>query len=87
MEYINAKDVLPETLIYEIQQYIGGSLIYIPQNDKNKTDVSKSRSRNDIIVRNNIIKEKKKNGATIDELMREYYLSYDTIKSIVYRKK
>lgn len=87
MEYINAKDVLLETLIYEIQQYIGGSLIYIPQNDKNKTDVSKSRSRNDIIVRNNIIKEKKKNGTTIDELMREYYLSYDTIKSIVYRKK
>lgn len=87
MEYINAKDVLPETLIYEIQQYIGGSLIYIPQNDNKKSCVSNNESRSRIIARNNEIKYKKQNGATIDELMREYYLSYDSIKSIVYRKK
>jgi len=46
-----------------------------------------TNSRNEIIERNNEIKKKKKNGATIDELMAEYHLSYDTIKSIIYRKK
>lgn len=36
-EYINAKDILPKALILQIQQYVGGSMIYIPkkENDKN----------------------------------------------------
>jgi len=46
-----------------------------------------TNSRNEIIERNNEIRKKKKNGATIEELMAEYNLSYDTIKSIIYRKK
>lgn len=88
MEYINAKDVLPETLIFQIQQYIGGSIIYIPKKDNDKKSWgASSNSRNEIIERNNEIKKKKRNGATIDELMDEYHLSYDTIKSIIYRKR
>ena len=88
MEYINAKDVLPKTLILQIQQYVGGSIIYIPQKDNDKRLCGTStNSRNEIVERNNEIKNKKKNGATIDDLMTEYHLSYDTIKSIVYRKK
>lgn len=88
VEYINAKDVLPKTLILQIQQYVGGSMIYIPQRDDDKKSWGNStNSRNEIAGRNNEIKEKKKNGATIDDLMSEYHLSYDTIKSIIYRKK
>ena len=88
MEYINAKDVLPKTLILQIQQYVGGSIIYIPQKDDDKKQFGTStNSRNEIVERNNEIKKKKKNGATIDDLISEYHLSYDTIKSIIYRKK
>lgn len=88
MEYINAKDVLPKTLILQIQQYVGGSIIYIPQKDNDKKSWGTStNSRNEIAERNNEIKNRKKNGATIDDLMSEYHLSYDTIKSIIYRKK
>jgi Mor family transcriptional regulator len=88
VQYINAEDILPKTLIFEIQQYIGGSIIYIPQKDNDKKSWgSSTNSRSEIIERNNKIKNKKKNGATIDELMAEYHLSYDTIKSIIYRKK
>ncbi len=88
VQYINAKDVLPKTLILQIQQYVGGSIIYIPQkeNDKNSWGTS-TNSRNEIVERNNEIREKKKNGATIDDLMSDYHLSYDTIKSVIYRKK
>jgi Mor family transcriptional regulator len=87
-EYINAKDVLPKTLILQIQQYVGGTIIYIPQNDNDKKLWgTATNSRNEIVERNNEIKNKKKNGATIDDLMSEYHLSYDTIKSIIYRKK
>ena len=88
VEYINAKDVLPKTLILQIQQYVGGSMIYIPQRDDDKKSSGTSiNSRSEIAERNNEIKDKKKNGATIDDLMSEYHLSYDTIKSIIYRKK
>lgn len=88
VEYINAKDVLPKALILQIQQYVGGSMIYIPQRDDDKKSWGYStNSRSEIVERNNEIKEKKKNGATIDDLMSEYHLSYDTIKSIIYRRK
>lgn len=88
VEYINAKDVLPKALILQIQQYVGGSMIYIPQRDDDKKSWGDStNSRSEIVERNNEIKEKKKNGATIDDLMSEYHLSYDTIKSIIYRRK
>lgn len=88
MQYINAKDVLPKTLILQIQQYVGGGIIYIPQKDDNKKSWGVStNSRSKIVERNNEIREKKKNGSTIDELMSYYHLSYDTIKSIIYRKK
>lgn len=87
MEYINAKDVLPKTLILQIQQYVDGGIIYIPQKDNDKkSGGTYTNSRNEIVERNNEIKNKK-NGATIDDLMFEYHLSYDTIKSIIYRKK
>ena len=88
VQYINANDVLPKTLILKIQQYVGGSIIYIPQKDNDKKSWGAStKSRNEIVERNNEIKEKKKNGKTIDDLMFEYHLSNDTIKSIIYRKK
>ena len=62
--------------------------IYIPQkNNVKKSWGISTNSRNEIIERNNEIKKKKKNGATVDELMAEHHLSYDTIKSIIYRKK
>ena len=88
MQYVNAKDVLPKTLILQIQQYIGGSAIYIPKKDNDKKSWGAlTNSRNEVTERNNEIREKKKNGVTIDELASEYHLSYDTIKSIIYRKR
>ena len=35
MSYINAEEVLPKSLIGEIQKYIDGQLIYIPRKNEN----------------------------------------------------
>jgi Mor family transcriptional regulator len=87
MQYINAKDVLPETLLVQIQQYVKGCAIYIPQYEHMQESWgTKTDTKNQIVKRNNEIKQKKESGATIEKLMQEYHLSYDTIKSIVYRK-
>ena len=85
MQYRNAKEVLPEELLQMLQKYAEGSLIYIPRTDPVKSD----RRRDERIrlkQRNEEIRQKKKNGSSIEELMKEYYLSYDTIKRIVYSK-
>lgn len=88
MKYINATEILPENLLNEIQKYISGEIIYIPQPKglRNTWGGSKTGTKQQIINRNTQIKFEKENGKTIDELMLKYNLSYDTVKEIVYIK-
>ncbi|SFA96446.1 CD3324 family protein [Clostridium frigidicarnis] len=88
MKYINATEILPKNLLNEIQKYIAGEILYIPQPEGHKNPWgSKTGSKQKIINRNKQIKFEKENGKTIEELMLKYNLSYDTIKKIVYIKK
>ena len=87
MKYINATEILPENLLNEIQKYISGEIIYIPQpKGLRNTWGSRTGTKQQIINRNTQIKFEKENGKTIDELMLKYNLSYDTVKKIVYIK-
>lgn len=87
MKYVNAIEILPQSLLNEIQKYIAGDVLYIPQvkGEKNSWG-SRTGTRQEIINRNKQIKCEKHNGKTIDELMVKYNLSYDTVKKIVYAK-
>jgi Mor family transcriptional regulator len=88
MKYINATEILPKNLLNEIQKYIAGEILYIPQPEGPKSSWgSRTGSKQEIINRNKQIKFEKENGKTIEELMLKYNLSYDTIKKIVYIKK
>lgn len=88
MKYVNAAEVLPRNLLNEIQKYIVGEMLYIPQQEGVKNSWgSKTGVKQEIINRNKQIKFEKENGSTIDELMIKYNLSYDTIKKIIYIKK
>jgi len=87
MKYINATEVLPKDLLNEIQKYIAGEILYIPQSEGLKNAWgSKTGAKQEIIYRNKQIKFEKEKGKSIDELMLKYNLSYDTIKKIVYIK-
>jgi Mor family transcriptional regulator len=88
MKYINAIEILPESLIKEIQKYITGEILYIPQPKGLKNAWgSRNGAKQEISNRNKQIKYEKENGKSIDELMFKYNLSYDTIKKIVYLKE
>lgn len=88
MKYINATEVLPKNLLNEIQKYIAGEILYIPQPEGIKNSWgSKTGAKQEIINRNRQIRFEKENGSTIDELILKYNLSYDTIKKIVYIKE
>jgi len=85
MKYKNAIDLLPEKLLKEIQKYVCGEAIYIPQIEgKHKAWGETSGSRMEIKKRNHEIRKKFTEGAEIYKLAEEYYLAVETIKKIVY---
>ncbi|MFT8321155.1 MAG: CD3324 family protein [Bacillus sp. (in: firmicutes)] len=88
MNYINAKNVLPEKLILEIQKYVQGETLYIP---KKETEYRKwgtsSGGRKLLDHRNTAIKNSFISGSSIHQLAQEHFLSTETIKKIVYSHK
>ncbi|MEK1830811.1 CD3324 family protein [Priestia megaterium] len=88
MTYVKATNILPEELISEIQKYIQGETIYIPKPQKEKKKMGTcSGGRKLIDERNERIKNLFEKGTSIEELAREYFLSTETIKKIVYKKQ
>lgn len=86
MSYVNGKDVLPNHILSEIQKYYGGGLIYIPLPENKRCEWgSRTTTRKELYKRNQEIRNKKSMGLTIQALMEEYHLSYDSIKRIIYK--
>ena len=86
MSYINAEKVLPEWLVETIRSYVGDGLIYVPPVESSRKKWgSRSGARKMFEARNNEIRRKKSEGATVSQLAEAYHLSADTIKQIVYR--
>ena len=88
MKYVNARDVLPPSLLHEIQQYMCGELLYIPNKDTKKAGWGqKSGARSNLSLRNRNIIESHQSGATIYELMTDYCLSEASIRKIIYTQR
>lgn len=87
MKYRNAKDIFPEKLLKQIQKYVSGETIYIPAGAEKKDWGATSGYQQFIRDRNTAIREAFQHGQTIEALMDEYSLSYDSVKKIVYSKK
>ncbi len=84
MKYINAADVLPEELLKEIQMYVTGDLIYIPNKNVHKRWGEKSGSRTYYTKRNKDMKNKYKEGLSLSQLSEMYGLALDTVRKILY---
>jgi Mor family transcriptional regulator len=87
MRYVKAETILPDNLVREIQKYIQGEYIYIPsENIARKRWGEKSGNRDFLQKRNEEICDKYKSGYSMADLAKEYFLSIDSIKKIVYAK-
>ncbi|WP_294405972.1 CD3324 family protein [uncultured Clostridium sp.] len=85
MKYINAIEVLPKELISEIQKYIEGNVLYIPNKPGKRMGWGeKTGTKNKCRQRNNEIRSLYKSGKSLDELSKKYYLAIETIKKIIY---
>ena len=83
MKYINAKDILPNALVKELQNYIQGGYIYVPTNQLHQKRWGEiSGYRQELQQRNQqIIK-----GSSVEKLSEKYFLSVYAIRKIIYQK-
>ena len=87
MQYENAKDILPASLLAEVQKYAEGKAIYIPKRSKREGWGEASGYREKLNKRNRAILNRYSAGGSIMEIAEEFFLSPETIKKIVYGKK
>lgn len=85
MSYVKADDVLPASLIQEIQKFVDGQLIYIPRKqDKTFSWGEKNGTKDKLAERNSQIVSHYYSGVTIAELSNEYCLSQKRIQGIIH---
>lgn len=84
MSYKKAIDVLPTELLDMVQSYVDGEYIYIPRKVGNrKAWGEKNNIKVDYLVRNTAICNEHKNGVSVDELSKKYFLSPKSIQRII----
>lgn len=85
MKYINAAEILPGTLVQEIQEHVNGQLLYIPKTGRSKGWGTLSGAHNYYSERNGMIKDAYSRGETIDDLAARFGLARSTIRNIIYQ--
>ena len=87
MKYINAKNLLPDALVKELQSYIQGGYLYVPADQaQQKRWGEASGYRQELQQRNRRIVEEFRNGISMEELAEKYFLSVSAIRKIIYQK-
>lgn len=84
MKYVNARDVLPEALLQEVQRYAADTLLYVPAAHAPRGWGEVSGGRDRLRRRNTVIRCLYRHGATMNALAAQYCLSVDAIRKIVY---
>lgn len=88
MSYKNGRDILPPSLLMELQQYIQGELVYVPKKEKKRAGWGEINGTKRIIEgRNHEIYRLYKNGLSIMELIQSYHLSEDSIRKIIVKTR
>jgi len=88
LKYRNAKTVLPERLVRELQQYVQGQIIYVPGDDSVRAGWGESNgTREKYDSRNNEIIMLYRNGVSMEAIAGRYHLSEYSIKKIIYDSK
>lgn len=84
MKYRNGKDILPQTLLEQLQEYVQGELVYIPRQESQRAGWGAvNGARLMIRARNMEICRLYEEGNTVGELMELYHLSEDSIRKVL----
>jgi len=84
LKYKNAKTVLPDRLLRELQQYVQGEMIYVPGNGEIRTGWGESNgTREKYSSRNKEIILLYRSGISKEAIADKYHLSECSIKKII----
>lgn len=83
MKYKNAKDILPDRLLRELQEYVSGGLLYVPNSGEKKPWGAESGARQYYRQRNQQIRKAYRDGVSVSELARQFGLSEEAVRKIV----
>lgn len=87
MKYFNARAILPDALVKELQQYVQGGYIYVPiEQGQQRRWGEVSGYRQQLAQRNRQIKEEYQNGVSMECLSEKYSLSLYAVRKIIYQK-
>lgn len=84
MKYKNAQDILPDHLLRELQQYVSGETLYVPNVREKKPWGESSGARAFYKKRNEEIRSLYRAGSSPAKLAQKYSLSVDSIRKIIY---
>lgn len=88
MKYINGKNVLPKSLLEQLQRYVQGELLYVPRQENSRAGWGAVNGTRAMIRKRNMqICMKYEEGATVQELMEAYHLSEDSIRKILNNRR
>ena len=86
MKYEKAQNILPDSIIEMIQNYINGGYIYIPKKNK-KSWGENTETKRYLKVRDKEIFNKYSSGASVKILAEEYFLTEGSIRRIIRNQK
>ena len=87
MKYFNARRILPDALVKELQLYVQGGYIYVPiEREKQKRWGEVSGYRQELKRRDQRIKEEYRKGKSLEYLAEQYCLSLSAVRKIIYQK-
>ena len=87
MKYRNAREILPDELVEELQKYVQAGYIYIPAREEHRRSWGVlSACRKEFDERNREIVSRYRGGCSVEELAGHYCLSVYAIRKIIYQK-
>ena len=84
MKYKNAKDILPDKLLRELQEYISGGVLYVPHSGEKKQWGEHSGARQYYKQRNKEIQAAYQAGENISVLAEKYNLTEEAVRKILF---
>ena len=88
MSYKNGRDILPPSLLKQLQDYIQGEIIYIPKKEQKRAGWGENNvTRLFMEQRNQEIYNYYCTGWTMKDLILHYHLSEDSIRKIIVKTR
>lgn len=88
MRYRKADQILPRELLEKVQEYVDGTILYIPKTEEHRKNWGEgTATREELRIRNARIYSDYLSGESMKDLSSKYFLSLKSIQRIIGQEK